>query len=179
MDQPAAARVIVLVDDVVQAENVKSMARNQGWRASTAEQAGGDYEVRLEREDAALTGEAGLSSATAASSPSAAVLISSERLGRGADELGAILMRSFIKTLVEVTPLPETAVFINGGVRLTTRGSELITDLEGLADAGVDILSCGTCLDYFNLKEQLRVGRASNMLEIISRLSAAGVVIRP
>lgn len=107
------------------------------------------------------------------------VLISSDRFGEGDDELGSVLMRAFIKTLKEVVPTPETIFFINAGVRLTTEDSALIQDIRELEESGMQVFSCGTCLDFFHLKEKLVVGKVTNMFEVVSHLSAADRVIRP
>lgn len=105
--------------------------------------------------------------------------IDGETLGRGDDQLGRILMRSFVITLKELKPLPWRVIFINGGVKLPSEGSELIAYLKELEDLGVEILSCGTCLDFFDLKEKLRVGNASNMYEILSSLAESTSVLKP
>ena len=88
-------------------------------------------------------------------------------------------MRSFIKTIKELDPGPATMIFANAGVRITTEGSDLLDDLRALEEDGVEILSCGTCLDYYNLKEALAVGRASNMYEIATALVEADKVVKP
>jgi selenium metabolism protein YedF len=107
------------------------------------------------------------------------VLISSAVLGTGDEPLGRLLMRMFVKTLGELDRLPERMIFIHSGVRLTCEGSELIGDLRALEQRGVRVLSCGTCLDYYRLKDSLRVGRVSNMLEIAQSLFEADRLVRP
>jgi selenium metabolism protein YedF len=107
------------------------------------------------------------------------VLIASDELGQGSPELGKILIRSFVKTLSNAEQKPRRMIFVNSGVRLTTEGSDLIDDLKLLEETGVELLSCGTCLDYFHLKEKLQAGRASNMVEIVETLTAADSVVRP
>lgn len=106
-------------------------------------------------------------------------VVSSDRMGDGDDALGHILMKSFLYTLTKLEAYPETVLFYNGGVRLTTEGSESIGDLKDLEAQGVEILSCGTCLDYYGLKEQLRVGGVTNMYEIAEKMAGASAIIRP
>lgn len=106
------------------------------------------------------------------------VFVASDRLGEGDAKLGEILMRSATKVLSGFQPLPSTLIFMNAGVHLTTTQSNLLTDLQAMADAGVEILSCGTCLDFYGLKESLLVGRVSNMVEILGRMASARQVIR-
>jgi selenium metabolism protein YedF len=107
------------------------------------------------------------------------VLFASDRIGDGPEELGCVLMRSFVKTLHEQGPLPWRLVFLNSGIALTTDGSPVAEDLGAMEAAGVEVLSCGTCLDYFHAKEKLLVGRVSNMREIVETLARAGRVLRP
>jgi selenium metabolism protein YedF len=96
----------------------------------------------------------------------ATVLVASDRLGRGADELGALLLKGFIYALAEADVAPRRIVFMNSGVRVSTEGSVSLPDLARLSGRGVEILSCGTCLDYYGVKDKLAVGRISNMYEI-------------
>lgn len=111
--------------------------------------------------------------------PSLVVLIASDEIGAGSSELGKILMRSFMKTLKDVGPKPQRMIFLNAGVRLVAEGSDLLDDLTALQGMGIDMAACGTCLDYFHLKEKVKVGRVSNMTEIASSLLGAEKVVRP
>jgi selenium metabolism protein YedF len=107
------------------------------------------------------------------------VLFASDRIGDGPEELGRVLARSFVKTLHEQGLLPWRMVFLNSGIALTTEGSPVAEDLRAMEAAGAEILSCGTCLDYFHAKEKLVVGRVSNMREIVETLNQAGRLLRP
>jgi selenium metabolism protein YedF len=107
------------------------------------------------------------------------VLFASDRVGDGPAELGRVLARSFVKTLHEQGPLPWRMVFLNAGVALTTEGSVVAEDLRAMEAAGAEVLSCGTCLDYFHTKEKLLVGRVSNMREIVETVTRAGRLLRP
>ncbi|MGM0472138.1 MAG: sulfurtransferase-like selenium metabolism protein YedF [Bacillota bacterium] len=102
--------------------------------------------------------------------------IRSDQLGSGAEELGEILIKGFTYTLTEVAPAPKAIIFINEGVKLPTLNQEVIDNLKTLEDAGVEILSCGTCLDYYDLKDELAVGEVSNMYTIVETLNSASVV---
>ncbi len=88
-------------------------------------------------------------------------------------------MRAFLKVLLDLKPIPTKLIFINSGVRLTSEGSELLETLQALSDKGVGILSCGTCLDFYGLKEKLKVGIISNMYDIAQSLLEADRLIRP
>lgn len=107
------------------------------------------------------------------------VLVASDRIGDGPEELGRVLARSFVKTLRDLEPLPWRVAFLNSGVALTTEGSPVAEDLRAMEASGVEILSCGTCLDYFHAKEKLIVGRISNMREIVDTLVRASHLVRP
>lgn len=91
------------------------------------------------------------------------VFLISERFGRGDDELGALLMRNFIYSLARDENPPASIAFANSGVRLACEGSESLDDLRLLADKGVAIRACGTCLDYFGITDKLAVGEVGTM----------------
>ena len=86
-------------------------------------------------------------------------------------------MTAFVQVLHEITPQPDTIIFINSGVKLVTEGSQVIEDLREMEEKGISLLACGTCLDYFELKERLAVGRVSNMYEIAETMLSAGKVV--
>jgi len=117
-------------------------------------------------------------SATGARRPQV-VQISGGTMGRGDDELGGLLLRSFLKTLVQLDRAPDAVLFYNDGVKLCCEGSQLLDDLRTLEQTGVEIIACGTCLNFFDLADRLEVGRVTDMLEIASRLAAAGSIVRP
>ena len=106
------------------------------------------------------------------------LVVPSEHMGRGEhDELGTVLIRSFFHTLGEVTPIPDTVLFFNSGVKLVAAGSPVLEDLQALAARDVEILACGTCLGYYALKDQVVVGEVSNMYTIAERMLGAGKVV--
>ncbi len=95
------------------------------------------------------------------------IFISSDKMGEGNDELGRVLIKGFIYTLTECKPYPKHIILVNGGVKLSTENEATIENLKILEKAGVEILSCGTCLDYYGLKEELQVGTVTNMYTIV------------
>lgn len=101
------------------------------------------------------------------------IVFGKDTFGDGSEELGKILIKGFIYTLTESAPFPSTLVFLNSGVKLTTEGSEVIDDLKKLEEEGVEIISCGTCLDYYNLGDKLLVGEISNMYTILEKIKNA------
>ncbi len=98
-------------------------------------------------------------------------LITSDKMGKGSDDLGRMLMKSFLYTLSETKPYPDFLVFLNSGIKLTTEGSESIDDLMKLEEGCTKIVSCGTCLDFFEVKSKLQVGSISNMYDIVDIIS--------
>lgn len=107
------------------------------------------------------------------------VQVTASTMGAGDDELGALLMRAYLKTQAQLEQRPQTILFYNSGVKLCCAGSLLIDDLRNLESEGIEILACGTCLNYFELADQLVVGRVTDMLEIATRLAEAGSIVRP
>ena len=107
------------------------------------------------------------------------VAISSAAMGRGDDELGRTLMKGFLYALTQLEELPRTILFYNGGAALSTEGSESLEDLRHMEAQGVEILTCGTCLNFYGLSDKLAVGSITNMYAIAETLAAAGKVIKP
>ena len=97
-------------------------------------------------------------------------LCTKNTLGAGSDELGGILAKSFFHTLVEGDFTPAVLLFINSGVKLVLADSPVLADIKALAARGTKVLACGTCLDYFKLKDQVAVGSVTNMYTIASYL---------
>jgi selenium metabolism protein YedF len=161
----------VLVDDGPARENVTRFALNRGYMVE--EQREGEGYALL------LTGMPAVTPvARDATGGGRVIVISSDRMGDGPEELGRLLMKNFIITLLELEEMPERIFFLNSGVLLTTEGSEVIEALERLACSGVEILSCGVCLDYFHTREKLRSGSVTNMFTMAEALLHAASVIR-
>lgn len=164
----------VLVGDETARENVTRLGRSLGFRVGADPAAGGGYTLTLTPGEAA--GEVSLG---APASGKTVVFVASDAMGNGSDELGRLLLKNFLFTLIELDPVPDVILFVNAGVRLTTTGSEALEALQKLADFGADIASCGLCLDYFHLKDRLAIGRVTTMLDIVENLRQAGRTLRP
>ncbi|MFC1856225.1 sulfurtransferase-like selenium metabolism protein YedF, partial [Thermodesulfobacteriota bacterium] len=102
--------------------------------------------------------------------PGVVLFVKSSTIGRGDDELGRVLITGFINTISSHETPPKKIFFVNSGVTLTAEGSDVIDALVKLADSGVEIFSCGTCLDFYGLKEKLAVGKVGNMYELVDTL---------
>lgn len=101
------------------------------------------------------------------------VLITSDQMGRGSEELGRILIKGFIFSLTQLPVLPEAVLFLNAGVKLAIRGSNTLDDLKALEESGVAVCACGTCLNYYGLLDELGVGEVVNMMQIAERITGA------
>ena len=104
-------------------------------------------------------------------------LIGTNILGNGSEELGTLLMKGFLYTITQVKPYPNFMIFLNSGVKLTSEGSDSLDDLNQLLQHGTRIVSCGTCLDYYKLKDKLMVGEVSNMYDIVETITASDNVV--
>jgi len=172
-----ADEVITLVSGRDQVGNVRRLAERAGWQVAVETREDG-YALHLRRSDtSAVEPELTPDVETCPPATRRVVVIPSDTMGRGEPELGRILIKSFVYTLTQVEPLPQTIILFNTGVRLATQGSPVLSDLQVLAEKGVEILACGTCLDYFQLKDQLAVGTISNMYTIAETLLSAGHVV--
>lgn len=167
LDEIDEGRVVTIVNNETAKENVSKLAHSMTCNVDI-EQIGSDFYISIFKhkaadvENDATTAPKGL-----------VVLIGSDTLGEGDKTLGRVLMKAYINTLVEVCPLPETIIFVNSGVNLTVDGAEVIESLKRLESMGVEILCCGTCLNYYRLEDKLAVGQISNMYSIVEKLNNA------
>ncbi len=106
------------------------------------------------------------------------ILVGKDKLGEGNDQLGEVLIKGFFYSLTECEPLPKSILFLNGGIKMTLEDSPILENLRTLEMLGVQILSCGTCLDYYSAKDRLAVGGVTNMYTIVETLGRAKNVIR-
>ena len=107
------------------------------------------------------------------------VAVDTDVMGRGSDELGRTLMKGFLFAVSQLPVLPKTVLFYNGGARLTVEGSASLEDLKNMEAQGVEILTCGTCLNHYGLTDKLAVGGVTNMYTIVEKLAGAGKVVKP
>ena len=107
------------------------------------------------------------------------IVIDSNKMGDGSEELSTILLKNYIYALTTIDEKPDTMIFYNSGANLVCEGSESVEDLRKLQEDGVEIKTCGTCLDYYGLKDKLVIGDVTNMYDIVETLLKADSVIRP
>lgn len=175
LDAMPSGVVVTLVDNVISRENVMKFAAAQGCGAELREEADGSFAITISKGNgvAALPALPELTAAAGAT----VVVITRDTVGDGNRELGGVLMKSFLFTLQQSEPLPAALVFMNGGVLLTLDDSPVREHLTALAAAGVPLLVCGTCLDYYDVKERLAVGGISNMYSIVETMQQHAKVI--
>lgn len=171
-----ADQIVTLVDSETSLTNVSRMAEKVGWQVRVVSQ-GDEYQIHLTKAgDVVLPEPMPLGQAAVVNGP-VVLVVSSEVMGRGEAELGSILIRAFFHTLGEVEPVPDIIIFLNTGVRLACESSPVLDDLCALEAEGIEMLACGTCLGYLELKEKLAVGQVSNMYDIAETMLRAGKVL--
>lgn len=174
LDEIEEGIVTTIVDNEAAKVNVSKLAKKSNYQCTAEKVSDREFHVVITKGAVLDTKE---EIEDIKDTESITIAISNDTMGKGSDELGKILMKSFIYTLTESTPYPQTILFYNGGVKLTVEGSEVIDDLKKLQEEGVEIISCGTCLDFFGLKDKLMVGEISNMYSIVEKLKEASNTI--
>lgn len=172
----------VLVDDEIPVENIKRFCDSYNC-SLTEEQRTGYWKLTIsplegsinETADSQAAGDENPTALNSGLAP-ATLLFTRDRIGDN-EELGELLLEGLINTLPDSVNLPEIMIFLNSGVRLTTTGSHVLESLRMLESRGVEIRSCGTCLDYYGLKDKLCVGIITNMFETANRITAGGKVV--
>ncbi|MEN6620868.1 MAG: sulfurtransferase-like selenium metabolism protein YedF [Smithella sp.] len=174
-------QVKVVVDNEVALENVTRLGCKLGCDVKVEAKDGGVYEIQITHgDDFEETKEAFSSSCTqdaATESGPFVIVVSEDKMGRGNDELGTVLIKAFLSTIAGQAKKPDIMIFYNTGVKLTVQDSDVLEDLKKLESEGVRILICGTCLNYFNLKPA--AGIISNMFDIVEIMSSARRLITP
>lgn len=182
---PPGAWLTVIVDNPAAKENVTLFAANAGYNVTLDENKGfftltikkvALKDIKIEEKNETGAKSAGDRPGQEKASQ-ITYLIISDCLGQGSPDLGHVLMKSFFIALTAQQTPPETLIFMNTGVYLSIQGSSVIEYLEKLTAKGATVLVCGTCLDYYKIKEKLRAGRISNMYEINEHLTKAQKVI--
>jgi selenium metabolism protein YedF len=180
-----AAGVKVVVDNIVAVQNLEKMAKGTGCDFSYTEDGQSTWTVTITRNGAGSEAfieppkdePAPQKTLGAAPAGGLVVLVPSDCMGRGSEELGKMLIKGFIFSLTQLDPMPQAVIFLNGGARLTTKGANTVPDLKTLEDRGVKIFTCGTCANYYKLTESLAVGSIVDMLRIVQELASASKVI--
>lgn len=166
LDTMENGRLTTIVDNEVAKENVSKLIKSLGYEF-TVNKKDKDYYIDIDKGSVPYEK---IQDEDSKDLKDMVIGFSSSTMGSGDEKLGKILMNSFIYTVSETKPYPKTLLFYNEGVRLVCQGSKALDDLKTLEEAGVEIISCGTCLDFLNLKDTLKVGTISNMYTIYEKL---------
>lgn len=166
MDVNSGEEIVTLVNSQTALENVCKLASSQGY-SFVIETQGAESRIHMTKQDTKQCSQN-------APEKDVAILVKSPYFGQGDEELGEVLMKSFFYTLTEIEPELKNIIFMNGGVHLTTEGSPILEHLQFLEQKGVQVLSCGTCLDFFGKKDKLLVGQVTNMYTASEILFNAG-----
>lgn len=175
-----AGAVQTLVDNKVAVENLTRLAESKGCAIETEQLGEKEYRVTITVGEGAELPETADGICTApAAADNTVVVVSADHMGEGDEALGKILLKGFLFALTQQETLPKTVLFYNGGAFVTCEGSASLEDLQKLAEQGVEILTCGTCLNHYGLTEKLQVGGVTNMYVIVEKQLQATKIIRP
>lgn len=172
----------VLVDNEIAVQNLQKFAAQKGYDASGEKKGEKEYQVTMKLSASAPVEKAEeeeVSCVIDGRKEGMVVVLSANVMGTGDEKLGTSLMKAFVFAVTKQDVLPETIVCYNTGAYLTCEGADTLEDLKSLEAEGVKILTCGTCLDFYGLKEKLAVGSVTNMYEIVETMENAKVVVRP
>lgn len=191
--------VEVVVDNEIAVQNLKKLAAHKGLESSSEKVSDREFLVKITARGNAKNGAAEEKKGNSAESDAMAensredpvscaadcrekgmvVVLASDEMGQGDAVLGRLLMKGFVYALTQQDKLPETVLLFNGGARLSCEGSDSLEDLKELEAQGVEILTCGTCLNHYGLGEKLSVGSVTNMYEIVERMTGARKLVQP
>lgn len=174
------SELLVVVDNEAASSNVSRYAESQGHRVSVTEQSGGIFHIHIaKKEGEPLNAPEPPIECPVPDTRTLAVYIGSEFMGKGDDELGAILMGAYFETLSHFAREISHVILVNSAVKLAVKGSAVLDHLQELEKTGIEVLACGTCLNFFDLKEKLRVGTVSNMFTILDILAKSSKTLSP
>ena len=179
----AADVIETLVDNETAVQNLIRMADKKGCPVKSEKISDKEFKVTIEVGDAALAAPVDTENVVCelprTGKKNIVVVISSKAMGHGGDELGTALMKGFIYALSQQEQLPTTILFYNGGANIPVEGSVSLEDLKNLEAQGVEILTCGTCLNFYGLTEKLAVGEVTNMYTIVEKMTGADLIVKP
>ena len=171
----------VLVDNEIAVQNLQKFATQKGYEAAGEKKGEKEYEVtmKLSPSSAEPVQEEEIQCAVDSRKNGMVVVLSGNVMGTGDEKLGTSLMKAFVFAVTKQDVLPETIVCYNTGAYLTCEGADTLEDLKLLESEGVNILTCGTCLDFYGIKDKLAVGGVTNMYEIVETMEKARTIVRP
>jgi selenium metabolism protein YedF len=175
LEQFKGGELIVIVDNATSCNNVERFVHSQGCSVEIKEQ-GQDFYLHIQKPSKEHNEKA---TGVDLKEKKIIVYINSQLFGGGDEALGSFLMKAFLKTLLDLEPKPSRLILANSGVQLAAEGSKVLDTLKGLSEKGVEIVCCGTCVDFYELKGRMGIGLISNMYDIIQSMLEADHVLRP
>ena len=172
----------IKIDNDTAVQNLTRLGEHNGFQVSSEQLGEKEYVVTMQikaggGKPAEVPSEA--ISCTVPAKGKKVVVISANTMGSGDETLGKKLMKAFIFALTSQDEVPDKVICYNTGAYLTTEDADTVKDLKALEEAGATIMTCGTCLDFYGLKEKLQVGIISNMYDIVEAQMGASLIIRP
>lgn len=168
-DSIKEGEALIIVDNEVAKNNICKFAQSNGYKYKAVDSEG-LFNINITKEDCHCE--------IMKFDKKLVIVVGTDKLGEGEEVLGANLMKSYMYALSESDDIPSDIIFLNSGVKLTTKGSSVIDSLEELKNKGVNITSCGTCLDFYNLKDDLLIGDISNMYTIVETMNKSDNTIK-
>jgi selenium metabolism protein YedF len=180
LEQSKGEPLQVAISNQESRDNVIRFLTHSGIEIDRVEEKGGEFYILTKQSEGKIrvaSPQEVVSCDPQATGIATTIFINKDRIGHGSDELGSNLIKAFIATIKDLSVQPRTICFMNSGVKLTVKGAETLPYLKELEARGIDLLVCGTCLNYFNLKEQLEVGKISNMYDISETMLKSSKVV--
>lgn len=184
--------LVVLVDNEIAVQNLQRFAKQKGFAVSSAKKAEKEYEVTIQIKAILQVAKEQIASEQSdeeakeeiicsadSRKRGSLVVLSANTMGSGDEKLGKALMKAFVFALTKQDALPETILCYNSGAYLTCEDADTLEDMKLLEAEGVNIMTCGTCLDFYGIKEKLAVGSITNMYEIVEKMENAKTIVRP
>ncbi len=174
-----SGKVLVYVDNEIAVQNLLKFSKQKGFVALGNKKGDKDFEVVITVGEVVEEKEEVIECAIDATHKGMVVVLSSSCMGVGDEKLGKALMKAFVFALTKQDQLPEKILCYNTGAYLTCEDADTLDDLKSLEASGVEILTCGTCLDFYGIKDKLAVGNVTNMYEIVEVMETAGKIVKP
>ena len=175
--------VVVFVDNEIAVQNLQKLATQKNAGFQWKKNGDSEYEAvfTVGNPDSAQEEELEISCEMPTSTRKKKIVdaVASNQMGVGEEALGKTLLKGFLYALTQQDVLPDTILFYNGGASISCEGSDSLEDLKWLEQQGVEIITCGTCLNFYGIAEKLAVGKVTNMYEIVQTMMNADSVVKP
>ena len=165
---------IVIVDNEVAKHNIEKFASSNNYKFEVSDKENNIFEITITK-GVAVEAQSRIEKSND-NRQTLSIVICSERMGDGSEELGNALMKSYLFALSEANVKPDNLIFINGGVKLVVEDSLVLDSIKKLQEKGTNVQSCGLCLDFYGLKDKLAVGEITNMYAIVEIMNSSNTI---